>query len=342
VWFNRRWFGEMIHTLELLKVCRWAAVLMQAVALVYGSASAQEEGTVTVSGKISMDYVNGESDLNWFVPDLVAVYANGHEHTWTLTLHGATQSHYTNGAYYGTEIHATSFDLEFFGPDAATLNGLVSEHLAGGDVSVYLQNTYYVYGGGFAIMHVWVSGGDPGMYFYTGQDTGVFTLFPTDAEGFPVVRPEPFSIEPDITEMGYSDMLSGTGGAIGSLADPVSIEGRMGAPEPAVLAVADVSVLEPDRGTTNVAVAVTLSNVSSQAITVSYQTIDGTARAKEDYAAAGGTLTFQPGQTRRTISIAVEGDHKREANETFSVELSNALSATVDDRVATVTILNDD
>lgn len=203
---------------------RWAAALTLAIALTPAAASAQEGDTLTISGTFSMDYMSGEYDLNWFVPDLLAVYANGHEHTWTLTLHGTTQSHYTNGSYYATDIHATSFDLEFFGPDAATLNGLVSEHLAGGDVDVYLQNTYYTYGGGFAIMHVWVSDGDPGMYFYTGHDIGVSTLFPTDADGYPVVGPEPFSIDPDYTEMGYSDLLSGTGGYVGSLAGLVTFE----------------------------------------------------------------------------------------------------------------------
>ena len=111
---------------------------------------------------------------------------------------------------------------------------------------------------------------------------------------------------------------------------------------PVVLAVADASVLEGNRGTSNVAVAVTLSSGSSQAITVSYRTVDGTAKAKEDYTATSGTLTFQPGETSRTISVSIKGDRKREANETFSVQLSNAAGATIDDGVATGTILNDD
>jgi hypothetical protein len=58
--------------------------------------------------------------------------------------------------------------------------------------------------------------------FFSGTDMGVFTLFPTDADGYPVVGPEPFSIEPDYTELGYLDMSSSTGGAIGSLAGLVT------------------------------------------------------------------------------------------------------------------------
>ena len=329
-----------------LKPFRWAAVLVLAIGLAPGAASAQEADMLKISGTFSMDYMNGESDLNWFVPDLVAVYANGHQHTWTLTLHGTTYSHSTFSAYgvkRVTQVHATSFDLEFFGPDAATLNGLLSEHLAGGDVNVLLENSYSSgFGDDFAIMHVWVSGGDPGMYFYTGQEMGAFTLFPTDADGYPVVGPEPFSIEPDYTELGYSDMLSGTGGAIGSLAGPVTFEGSVGEPEPVVLAVADASILEGNRRSSNVAVAVILSSGSSQSITVRYRTVDGTAKAKEDYTATSGTLTFQPGETSRTISVSIKGDRKREADETFSVELSDAVGAPIEDGSATVSIRNDD
>ena len=90
------------------------------------------------------------------------------------------------------------------------------------------------------------------------------------------------------------------------------------------------------------AVAVTLSNATSQSITVRYQTVDGTAKAKDDYSATSGTLTFQPGQTSRTISVSIKGDRKREADEAFTVQLSNAVGAPIEDGSATVTIRNDD
>ncbi|HMO16190.1 MAG TPA: Calx-beta domain-containing protein [Pirellulaceae bacterium] len=122
----------------------------------------------------------------------------------------------------------------------------------------------------------------------------------------------------------------------------MTIEGSVGQPEPRVLAIADASVWEGNNGWSQVAVTVTLSSGSSQAITVSYRTVDGTAKAKEDYNATSGTLTFLPGQTSRTISVAIKGDRKREPDETFFVELSNAVGAAIDDGSATVTILNDD
>src|SRR4051812_41531345 len=331
---------------HLTSLSKWTAVLALLIASVAASAMAQETGTVKISGRFSMDYLYGELDLSLFEPDLLGVYYNGHEHAWTLTLHGTSQSHHSNGSYYGTEIQSTLFDLEFFGPDAATLNGIVNKHLAGRSVNVYLQNTYYSYGGGFAIMHVGVGGGGTGqLYFYTGQDMGSLTLLPVDADGYPIVRPEPFSIEPDITEFSEFEMFSGTGFNMGSLAGPVTFEGSVGGPDPVdplVLSVADASVLEGDRGTSNATVAVTLSSASSQGITVSYRTADGSAKAKDDYTAASGTLTFQAGETRRTISVPIKGDRKREANEAFTVQLSNPVGATINDGGATVTILNDD
>jgi hypothetical protein len=45
------------------------------------------------------------------------------------------------------------------------------------------------------------------------------------------------------------------------------------------------------------------------------QTRDG------DAVAETGTLTFAPGETTRTITIEGKGDSKREANDTYDVDL---------------------
>ena len=68
-----------------------------------------------------------------------------------------------------------------------------------------------------------------------------------------------------------------------------------------------------------------------------------TAKASEVYIAKAGTLTFAPGETTKTITIEVKGDSKREADETFYLDLfglsSNALF--IKNR-GIGTILNDD
>jgi chitinase len=108
------------------------------------------------------------------------------------------------------------------------------------------------------------------------------------------------------------------------------------------LGIADESVREGNKGTIRLNLAVTLSRSTTDTVTVKYATANGTAQKKSDYSATSGTLTFQPGQTSRTISVSIKGDRKRESNETFTVKLSNAVGATIGDGVATVTILNDD
>ena len=315
----------------------WIAVLALTIALAPGAASAQEADSITISSTFYMDLIGGTVG-----EDLARAFANGHEHTWTLTLHGTTQSHHNPEWGFGvnrvTQIHATSFDLEFFGPDAATLNAIVSEHIAGGELSIHLRNSYSSWGNH---AWLWIEAWSPGILFWVGHDTfPPDTLFPSDANGYPVVGPEPISILSEYSWLG--DMRPGNDGAIQSRDGLVTIEGSVGEPEPVVLAIADVFVLEGNRGSSKVAVAVTLSSASSQAITVSYATTDSAAVATQDYAATSGTLTFQPGETRRTISVSIKGDRKREVNETFSVNLSNAVGATIGAGSATVTILNDD
>ena len=111
---------------------------------------------------------------------------------------------------------------------------------------------------------------------------------------------------------------------------------------PLTLSIGDASVWEGNKGTTWLDLRVTLSRGSDAVVTVNYATVNGTAVAARDYTATGGTLTFQPGQTVRTISVSITRDRKREPDEIFSVQLSSAAGAAISDGIATITILNDD
>ncbi|QEH35011.1 Calx-beta domain protein [Aquisphaera giovannonii] len=108
------------------------------------------------------------------------------------------------------------------------------------------------------------------------------------------------------------------------------------------ISVADASVAEGDSGTTTLNVTVSLSVASSATVTVAYATANGTATAGSDYTAASGTLTFAPGETSKTIAIAVAGDTTDEADETIVVNLSNPTSAILADSQGVATIRNDD
>ena len=89
---------------------------------------------------------------------------------------------------------------------------------------------------------------------------------------------------------------------------------------------------------------VTLSAAYDQTVTTSFRTSDGTATtSNRDYVGKSGTLTFAPGETTKTITVAVKGDSKREANEYFYLDLfgNSGNSLFTKDR-GLGTILNDD
>ena len=109
---------------------------------------------------------------------------------------------------------------------------------------------------------------------------------------------------------------------------------------PAALSVSDARVEEAAGAA--VAFAVTLSRAASARVTVDYQTRDGSAQAGEDYRAASGTLTFQAGESSKTIEVTVLDDAHDEGEETFVLALSNASGAWLEDAEATGTIENTD
>jgi hypothetical protein len=93
---------------------------------------------------------------------------------------------------------------------------------------------------------------------------------------------------------------------------------------------------------------VQLSCSSSQTVKVKYHTADGTATgpkdgATGDYTAIPDTpLTFNPGETKNFIWVAVNDDILNEPNETFKVQLSSPQNAWIGKGTGTCLILDDD
>ncbi|WP_354636243.1 Calx-beta domain-containing protein [Planktothricoides raciborskii] len=110
----------------------------------------------------------------------------------------------------------------------------------------------------------------------------------------------------------------------------------------ATLSINDRQLPEGNNGTTNATFTVTLSEAATETVTVSYTTADDTATAGVDYTATTGTLTFNPGETEKTITVPIIGDTEVEPDETFKVTLSNPTGATLADSEAIGTITNDD
>ena len=106
------------------------------------------------------------------------------------------------------------------------------------------------------------------------------------------------------------------------------------------LRVADARVREAANAA--IGFTVTLAPAASAPVTVDYASADGTAKAGEDYVAANGTLTFAPGETEKTVAVAVLDDAHDEGEETFVFTLSNASGAVLADAEAVGTIVNSD
>ena len=105
----------------------------------------------------------------------------------------------------------------------------------------------------------------------------------------------------------------------------------------------DVTMNEGDSGPTSFVFTVTKTGATGLSSSVQFMTQDGTATlADNDYQMNSGTLNFGPTDTMVQVTVFVNGDTTFEPNETFFVNLSNPINATISDGQGTGTITNDD
>ena len=83
---------------------------------------------------------------------------------------------------------------------------------------------------------------------------------------------------------------------------------------------------------------VALDKAAFNVVTVDYETVNQTAFAPGDFEATSGTLTFQPGDTVKTVSVPIVNDRIAEGDEVFNLKLSNAVGATISQATGTATI----
>ena len=104
------------------------------------------------------------------------------------------------------------------------------------------------------------------------------------------------------------------------------------------LSVADARV----QGESSVlAFTVSLDRTRDVAVRVDYATEDGAARAGEDYTPVSGTLTIEAGGRERTVEVPVLPALHVTGERTLTLRLSNAVSAVIDDGVATGVIVRE-
>jgi hypothetical protein len=170
--------------------------------------------------------------------------------------------------------------------------------------------------------------------------TGVLTFLPGETTRTVTVTIfGDATFEPDETL--FLD-LSGVNGAV--LADGRGRATIVNDDSGLILSVEDVTVVEGDSGTPAAAFTVSMPAPvpAGQVVTVAYTTADGTATASADYQAVSGVLTFDPGQSSRTVMVPVVPDSLDEPDETFTLNLSGASGAVIADAQGVATIQDDD
>ena len=109
--------------------------------------------------------------------------------------------------------------------------------------------------------------------------------------------------------------------------------------------VTDVDVTEGNSGTRKAVFEVELSRPTTSTISLDYATQNGSASAGSDYVAQTGTLVFDPGQTRASVSVEVIGDLSGEGTEDFNLIFTNrpgGLASAFPGVVGTASILDDE
>ncbi|TRU22914.1 MAG: hypothetical protein EWV81_17410 [Microcystis aeruginosa Ma_SC_T_19800800_S464] len=131
-------------------------------------------------------------------------------------------------------------------------------------------------------------------------------------------------------------LAAGTGYTIGT---PNAVTGTINNDDSTVtsqLSINNITVVEGKDN--NATLTVTVNNPNPQPISVNYTTAPVNATANVDYTSKTGTLTIAANTSTATISIPILNDNLNEANETFAINLSNPVNATLTNNKGIVTI----
>jgi probable HAF family extracellular repeat protein len=179
-------------------------------------------------------------------------------------------------------------------------------------------------GGGFSNFHGWV--------YIDGVVTNLNTLIPAGT-GLHIAY---------ATAINNDGQIAATAFDAQGRYHAVLLTPGQGPPPTPTVSIGDAFVFEGSTGTRSAGFLLTLSPMTTNAITVSYSTTNGTAAAGTDYNATSGTVTIPAGRTTWAVYVTVRGDRRREPDEVFYVNLANASGGTIADGQATGLIRNDD
>jgi len=159
----------------------------------------------------------------------------------------------------------------------------------------------------------------------SGSATGTYVIVNNNVAGFQSSQDLLINIT------GYTGTLPGFGSvAPTTLFAPDSIT--------PTLSVSNLTVVEGN--TTTADFVLTLSNPTTSAVTVQYTTSDGTATGGSDYTSITSplTVTLAANETIKTVSVTLLNDSVNEADEIFTLNLSNPTNTVLGNQTATATI----
>ena len=147
----------------------------------------------------------------------------------------------------------------------------------------------------------------------------------TDTLTFAVTREDGAAPAPTVIVEGDSRALNrgaieSTAGLVADIAHPGAARAGFAAPELPSIEASDAEAREGEA----LEFRLELSQASETPVSVDYETADGTAQEGADYVPVSGTVSFAPGETVKTVSVATLGDGDAEPAETLPLRLSNA------------------
>ncbi len=133
----------------------------------------------------------------------------------------------------------------------------------------------------------------------------------------------------ELNETYTATLSNATFATIGTASVTTTITDDDAAP---IISVSDVTVCEVDTGTQAMVFTVTRTGLSNLTSTVTVSTVNGSAVAPGDYVAISGlVVTFNPGETTKTVTVTINGDVIFETDETFTLQVIANSSDVVSD-----------
>jgi hypothetical protein len=316
---------------------------------IYATSLGSREGTPGIlylerrggaEGPISVDYrtSNGTamSDVNYVPSSGTVMFARG-EFLKSVSIDTRRDGTYTNALSYNVELtpHGTSVDagntFQMFvsNVDALPAISIADVRIAEGDSGIRTVNVPVTLVGATtlpAIVYWYASDGTQGGLQFAPGETSKSIAVTYSANTDP---------GPDRKITITIALQFSTPATIANATGVVTIVDD----DTQALSVSDVRAEEQSQ-TANF--LVTMSRAVNAPVTVHYATVDGTATAPLDYAAASGILTFTPGEIAKTVTVAVVQDRVVDPDETFTLRLSDAAGATINKSTGTATILESD